>query len=98
MKLPNCSLCKYQFKWIELIFMMGMKKCPKCGGTQYITAKKRLQAAWTVPVIVTLIFVLQTLLSLSILSIAIVGVVLIIIGIAVSPFTYEFTEKEEPLF
>ncbi|MFA9555733.1 TIGR04104 family putative zinc finger protein [Evansella sp. AB-rgal1] len=98
MILPHCSMCNYQFKWKELLFMMGMKRCPKCGETQYVTAKKRRQAAWCGPVIVTLMFVLQTLFSLTMQSLVVVGLVLIIVGVTVSPFMYEFTEKEEPLF
>lgn len=96
MKLPACWCCQYKFAWKELLFFLGPKKCPVCKEKQFVTAKKRLQAAWSSPVTVILMFIFLHLFSFP--TAILLGVFVLIIGITLSPFCYEFTNEQEPLF
>ncbi len=98
MKLPDCSTCHYSFQWKELLFIMGVKRCPKCGVHQYITAQRKRQGLWFGPVagIITAVIVQTAPLPFSFIW-AVAGV-LITAAILINPFWLEFTEKDEPLF
>ena len=97
MKLPNCWSCNYHFKWKELLFLFKPKECTQCGKKQYVTAQKRLQAAWMAPVTVVIMFLGLSLFDLSWPAAILLGLALLTLGIIISPFTYEFTDQEEPL-
>ncbi|SDN65559.1 TIGR04104 family putative zinc finger protein [Alkalicoccus daliensis] len=98
MKLPNCSTCNYSFRWKELFFTFGSKKCPNCGVYQFITAQKRRQSVWVSPIAAaaSAIFLQWAGLPFSI-TIPIVLTV-VVLALLLNPFFLEFTEKEEPLF
>lgn len=98
MKLPFCSTCDYRFKWKELLFIFGPKKCPKCEINQFVTAKKKRQGAWISPLVIIFMFLGQTLFNIPLSGVITYGAILIVLALLVSPFTYEFTDKEEPLF
>lgn len=77
---------------------MGSKKCPDCGGHQYVTARRKRHGLWFGPAagILTAITVQVVNLPFSLLWPAAAGI--IIAAFMLNPFWLEFTEKEEPLF
>lgn len=80
------------------MFFVGAKKCPNCGTKQYVTAKKRKQTSLIGPVVVVFLFVLLNVFKVPIAIGAFISLIVLVIGFAIFPYLYEFTDKEEALF
>ncbi len=80
------------------MFFLISKKCSKCGKQNYVTAKRRLRNAWTGPIAVVFMFAGFYLFNMTLPIAIIYGLFIIVVGILISPFTYEFTSDDEALF
>ncbi|MGJ9382707.1 MULTISPECIES: TIGR04104 family putative zinc finger protein [Salipaludibacillus] len=98
MNLPTCWSCQYSFKWIQLLFMTGTKQCPSCGAKQYNTSRKKRKIVWIGPALATLMLVLLNIFHISLMNVLLLGLLLLLIALVISPFTYEFTDKNEGVF
>ncbi|MBM7097650.1 MULTISPECIES: TIGR04104 family putative zinc finger protein [Alteribacter] len=98
MKLPRCWSCDYSFLWKELLVTGFRIKCPNCEKEQFVTAKARKRSGVFGPLVVVLMFVLMNGFSLNVWQSLLAGVVLLAVILSFSPFAYDFTDKDEPLF
>lgn len=78
--------------------MMGTKRCPACEVKQYNTTRKKRQIVWVGPLLVTLMLVLLNIFNIPLTTVILFGLVLLLIALIISPFTYEFTDKNEGVF
>lgn len=99
--MPVCDNCKKKWTWRETVFsklMLSSKAaCPYCGEKQYASAKTRKRGGFMVfSVIIPMFFV--SLFNLSMLFYIIFGIIIFMVVMGLSPFYYELSSKEEPLW
>ncbi|WP_083813941.1 TIGR04104 family putative zinc finger protein, partial [Caldalkalibacillus thermarum] len=85
-------------KWRELFFIFdGRKKCPRCEEKQFFTTDTKWRQGFAGVPLPFVPFVGQILnfsFPMILSSMLIIGLIIILIA----PFSYEFTDKQQPLF
>ncbi|MFD2638666.1 TIGR04104 family putative zinc finger protein [Piscibacillus salipiscarius] len=98
MKLPTCWNCDFQFKWSELLFILGWKKrCPNCQEMQYVTSDSiKMTSYLLIYDLIAIVFIwilpidfwLQLLILIAMLLMTIIPI----------PYLIRFTNRKQPLF
>jgi CXXC-20-CXXC protein len=99
LKLPACWNCKKQFSYGKLLLLWGGSTvCPRCGETNYLTAESRKKGAWYTPILIILMVIGLNMFDIGFPGIILYGLIFLLIGLSLSPFTFHFTDEQEPLF
>ncbi|ERN53662.1 TIGR04104 family putative zinc finger protein [Alkalihalophilus marmarensis] len=99
MKLPACWSCKKQFIYGKLLLFWGGRTiCPLCEKTNYLTPESRKKGAWYTPILIILMVIGLNMFDIGFSGIILYGLIFLLIGLSLSPFTFKFTDENEPLF
>ncbi|WP_186763918.1 TIGR04104 family putative zinc finger protein [Planomicrobium sp. CPCC 101079] len=100
--MPTCQNCGHQWSW-KTTFKKTLKInngmiCPFCGARQFATAKSRMRVGSLCSIIAPLLILSSYFLHLSAKELIAIGLPLTIAIILASPFLYELSNDEKPLW
>ncbi|TWT25317.1 TIGR04104 family putative zinc finger protein [Planomicrobium sp. CPCC 101110] len=100
--MPICQNCTHKWSW-KTTFKKTLKInngmiCPVCGARQFATAKSRMRVGLLCSIIAPFLILSSYFFHLSTKELIVIGLPLTIAITLVSPFLYELSNKEEPLW
>ncbi|PKR78430.1 hypothetical protein CEY16_01345 [Halalkalibacillus sediminis] len=96
-----CSNCNYQFSYKESLSRSWAPRvgiiCPNCNEKQYYTAESRKKGFWGFAIMVPVFILFNSFNVPSYITLSIASLLVLITYLA-SPFIYDLTSEEEPLW
>jgi len=94
--MPTCRKCNHKWTWLETIkrTFKKKKKCPYCGGIQFISFKSSQRIAWY-GLMIPFVLIIAYLLSMPRMVAMIVSGLIIVIGFLTQPFLTTLSNEEE---
>lgn len=98
--MPNCQNCNYQWSWLETLKLSfkSNKLCSNCQKRQYVSVKSRKGPYFFYMIPVILLLASGSLFDLDPVIFILLGILVVLLLLAVLPFTIKLSNKQEPLW